>query len=74
MGTELGTHHVGQHVAQELRAGRDEQAHAQLVAQRSGGHEQPGLVAQQGSHPGLQGVDGGVLAVHVITDQRLGHG
>ena len=68
MGTQLGAHHVGQLVAQELRAGRHQQAHAQLVAQRPGGHEQPGLVAQQRRDPGLEGVDRGVLAVHVVTD------
>ena len=43
-------------------------ADPQLVAQRPGGHEQPGLMAQQLRDPGLEGVDGGVLAVHVVTD------
>ncbi len=74
MGTQLGAHHMGQLVAQQLRPGRHQQADAQLVAQRPRGHEQPGLMAQQLRDPGLEGVDRGVLAVHVVTDHRLGHG
>ena len=74
MGAQLGAHHMGQLVAQELRAGRHQQADPQLVAQRPGGHEEPGLVAQHLGDPGLEGVDRGVLAVHVVTDHGLGHG
>ncbi len=74
MRTELRTHHMGLLVAQELSAGGHEQADAQLVAERPGGHEQPRLVAQQGGDPRLECVDGGILAVHVVAHDRLGHG
>ena len=74
MGTQLRAHHMGELVAQELRAGRNQKADAQLVAHRPRRHEQPGLMAQQLGNPGLEGVDRGVLAVHVVTDHGLGHG
>ena len=42
--------------------------HADEVAHGAAGHEERGLLAGQGGHPGLQGQHRGVVPEHVVTN------
>ncbi len=44
------------------------------IALRAGGEEQRALEAEAFGHRGLQAIDGGVVAVHVVAHGRVGHG
>ena len=47
---------------------------AAQIALRAAGHEQRRLFAQQGGHARLQGVDGRVIAKHIVAHRRGEHG
>ena len=56
------------------RPGLGEQAEGELVAHRPRRHEQRRLLSHALGEGLLEGVDGGVLAVHVVADLGIGHG
>ena len=70
---QLRADDVRQAVAQQLRPRRHEQAHAELVAQRTARHEQARLVPEQPGDPLLERGDGGVLPVDIVADIGLRH-
>ena len=72
-GAHLGPQHVRLLVGDELLPGADVQPHAELVGQRPGRREEPGLVAEQVGDLLLERADRGVLAEHVVADDGVGH-
>ena len=65
--------HVGELVGDELLAGADVQAHAELVGHRARRREERRLVAEQRGDALLQGADRRVLAEDVVADLGVRH-
>ena len=66
--------HVGVFVHDDLVAHSSEGPQAQLVAHGPRGNEKGSLLPQHPGHGLLQQVDGGILAVYVVSHRRGGHG
>ena len=68
---------VGDHVLTAPRHDggprRRQDAHGDLVGHDAGGHEQGGGLAHPVRERLLERADGGILAVVVVTDDRIGH-